>query len=135
MTTYRLYGDNVNLLSTMLGFDYNTTDTGSFLVEASMESVVSNPDNLIAERNSLMLGGGWLEKFFNDNLDIMISIFLTEGVDNLLFRGQAKYDINDYLSLEFQYTGIYDFSKGDDENPFEDMDRIDFYLVYGFDWE
>ncbi len=133
--TYRLYGDNVNLLSTMLGLDYNTTDTGSFLVEASMESVFSNSDNLISKRNSLMLGGGWLEQFFNDNFDIMISLFLTEGVDNLLFRGQVKYDFNDYLSTEFQYTGLYDFLGDDDGNPFEDMDRVDFYLVYAFDLE
>ena len=65
----------------------------------------------------------------------MISLFLTEGVDNLLFRGKVKYDFNDYLSTEFQYTGIYEFSGNDDGNPFEDMDRVDFYLIYAFDLE
>jgi len=116
-----------------IGFDYNTTEYGSFILEYSVSGPAKRDAQLLRDTPLQSIAFGYSKNFIRDTLSFNSFLVTFLRFDNLLFRFNITYKITDVISGYVQYTGVFIASGDPDLRIFDKYDRVDLQLAYAFD--
>lgn len=123
-----------DFLSTMIGFDYNHTQRGNWVLEYSVTGPLQQEDSLTQKDWQHLILLSWSKNFLHEDLNLSSSITFYDDLKNTLFSLSTRYHLNDSWQSSLSFTMI-DFKRPLSTLPFSNFnqfDRIDLTLKYSF---
>ena len=127
------YIEKKDFLSAMIGFDYNHSQWGNWLIEYSFTGPLEKEDNLYQKGLQQLVVLNWSKNFLNEDLTLSSGLTFYDHLKNTLLSLGARYIINDNWEGNLNLS-IIDFAKplSTIGSNFDQWDRADLTIKYSF---
>ena len=123
-----------DFLSSMIGFDYNHTQRGNWVLEYSVTGPLQQEDSLTQKDWQHLVLFSWSKNFLHEDLNLSLGLTFYDDLKNTLFSLNTRYHFNDSWQSSLSFTMI-DFKRPLSTLPFSNFnqfDRVDLNLKYSF---
>ena len=123
-----------DFLSSMIGFDYNHTQRGNWVLEYSVTGPLQQEDSLTQKDWQHLVLFSWSKNFLHEDLNLNLGLTFYDDLKNTLFSLNTRYHFNDSWQSSLSFTMI-DFKRPLSTLPFSNFnqfDRVDLSLKYSF---